>query len=114
MLGTRISEKPNKWEIAALNQIIGGDTDEAFYFYGIRPVPGKGFVRSGVGEKKDQFRVTFYDNEFKEKWHYETPADAKGYEAFILSDLNSQYVRTLRTIDGLCDVEKDGVFSHGF
>ncbi len=65
-------------------------------------MPGKGFVRSGIGEKKDQFRVTFYDNEFKETWKYETSADAKGYEAFILSDLNSQYVSgiTLRR-DGM-------------
>lgn len=92
LLGSRISEKPNKWEIAALNQMAGGDTDEAFFFYGIRPVPGKGFVRSGFGKKSDQYKVTFYDNEFKQKWVYETPEDADGYEAFVLSDINDKYV----------------------
>jgi hypothetical protein len=102
LLGSRITEKPNKWEIATLNQMAGADTDEVFYFFGIRPVPGKGFVRSGYGKGNDQFKVTFYDNTFKEKWSYETPKDAKGFETFMISDVNAQYVTgtTLRR-DGL-------------
>jgi hypothetical protein len=91
-LGSLTSEKPNKWELAALNQMSGGDTDEAFYFFGIRGVQDKGFVRSGYGKKNDQYKVTFYDNNFKKVWDYETPAASKDFEAFTLMDANPRYV----------------------
>lgn len=105
LLGSRSTEKPNKWEQATLNQMAGGDTDEVFYFFGIRPVPGKGFVRSGYGKSSDQIKVTFYDNAFVEKWSYETPKDAKGYEVFSLSDINSQYVTGIT-------MRRNGLLSH--
>ncbi|MBL7828852.1 MAG: hypothetical protein JNJ57_19615 [Saprospiraceae bacterium] len=91
-LGSKSTEKPNKWELATLNQMLGGDTDEAFYFFGIRPVEGKGFVRTGYGKSSDQFKLYFYDNTFKQVWAYETPKDAKGFENFFLSDINTQYI----------------------
>ncbi len=105
LLGSRTTEKPNKWELATLNQMAGGDTDEVFYFFGIKPVPGKGFVRSGYGKSNDQFKVTMYDNNFKEKWSYETPKTAKGYEQFMLSDINAQYVTGMT-------IRRDGMLSH--
>ena len=107
LLGSRITEKPNKWEQATLNQMDGADTDEVFYFYGIRPVPGKGFVRTGYGKSSDQFKVTMYDNNFKEKWAYETPKTAKGYEVFMLSDINTQYVTGMT-------LRRNGLLSHKF
>jgi hypothetical protein len=91
-VGNRITEKPNKWEMATINQMLGSDTDEAYSFFGIQAVNGKGFVRSGYGKKNDQFKVTFYDNEFKEKWAYESPKESKDYEMFMLCDVNERYV----------------------
>lgn len=89
LLGSIVAEKPHKWERAGLEQM---GEDYAASFYGIHPVQSKGFVRSGYGESKDQFRLTLYDNNFKKKWSYETPSDSKDYEIFVFSDVNDRYV----------------------
>lgn len=98
-VGSLSTEKPHKYERAGLAQMDG---DAAASFYGLHPVPGKGFVRAGYGEDKDKFKVTFYDNNFKTKWSYQTPESSKEYETFLLSDVNESYATgiTLRR-DGL-------------
>jgi hypothetical protein len=88
-LGSVITEKPNKYERAALQQITTAETNSV---YGIQAVTGKGFVRAGYGKSKDQYGLTFYDNEFKQKWHYETPSESKDFESFLISDINTQYI----------------------
>lgn len=89
LLGSLVTEKPNRWERAALQQTA---SDEAYSIYGIQPVKGKGFVRAGYGEKKDQFAITFYDNNFKKQWFYETPSKSDDFETFLISDINEQYI----------------------
>lgn len=98
-IGSLITEKPIKYERAALDQM---DSDAASSFYGLHPVPGKGFIRAGYGEDKDKYRITFYDNSFKMKWSYQTPNESKDYETFLVSDINEHYVTgvTMRR-DGL-------------
>jgi len=98
-LGSVITEKPNKFERAALGQMEG---DAAASFYGLHAVPGKGFVRAGYGEDKDKYRITFYDNNFKTKWSYQTPEASKDFETFLISDVNEKYVTgTTMRRDGL-------------
>jgi hypothetical protein len=92
-VGSRITERPNKEEKDLLDLMANKDrTADLFFYYGIRPVAGKGFVRAGFGDTDDRYKVRFYDNTFKQKWSKNTPEDAKGYEAFTLSDINAHYI----------------------
>lgn len=91
--GSRMTERPNEQEKDLLNLMANNDNRAGlFFYYGIRPVPGKGFVRAGYGDADDRYKVRFYDNTFKQKWSKSTPEDAKGYEAFTLSDISTQYI----------------------
>ncbi len=98
-IGSLIAEKPIKFERAALEQMDG---DAAASFYGLHAVQGKGFVRAGYGEDKDKYRITFYDNNLKTKWSYQTPETSKDYETFLVADIDEHYVTgiTMRR-DGL-------------
>lgn len=88
-LGTTFVEKPNKSEFS----LLGKQEDlEGSFFYNIAAVPGKGFARPAIGESNSQYKLTFYDNNFKEKWTYETPKENKGYEFFTISDANEKYI----------------------
>jgi hypothetical protein len=92
-VGSRLTERPNKEEKDLLDLMANKDNKASlFFYYGIRPVPEKGFVRAGYGDTDDRYKVRFYDNAFKQKWSKNTPEDAKGYEAFTLSDINTQYI----------------------
>lgn len=90
-LGTTFMDKINKSEISMLYKQGEHDADGG-YMYNIVAVPGKGFVRPGMGKSSSQYKLTFYDNSFKEKWTYETPEENKGYEFFTVSDVNDKYI----------------------
>jgi hypothetical protein len=65
MVGSYKQEEINKFERATLAQMT---EEESSTIYGIRAVPGKGFVRAGYGEEKNQFSVTAYDNGIRRKF----------------------------------------------
>jgi hypothetical protein len=88
-IGSLMTEKPFKYERAALEQMDG---DAASSFYGLHPVQGKGFVRAGYGKDNDKFAIMYYDNNFKMKWSYQTPKESKDFETFLISDVNEHYV----------------------
>lgn len=89
LLGSVVTEKAHRWEKMGLVQM---GEEYAATSYGLHSVLGKGFIRTGVGEGKDQFKITLYDNNFKKKWSYETPESTKDFETFIISDVNDRYV----------------------
>jgi hypothetical protein len=89
-VGSRMTERPNKEEKDLLD--LMDNKANLFFYYGIKAVPGKGFVRAGYGDADDRYKVRFYDNTFKQKWSKNTPEDAKGYEAFTLSDISAHYI----------------------
>lgn len=90
-LGTTFIDKMNKSEISMLYKQGENDADGG-YMYNIVAVPGKGFVRPGIGKSNSQYKLTFYDDSFKEKWNYETPEKNDGYEFFTISDVNDKYI----------------------
>lgn len=92
LAGSSKQDDINKYERAAMTQMT---EDESSTIYGIQAVPGKGFVRAGYGEDKDQFSVTAYDVNFKKKWSYQTPKGTDGMETFLLSDISDKYVSGL-------------------
>lgn len=92
LAGSATAKDLNKYEKAVMERM---EAEEAASYYGIQAVPGKGFVRAGYGEDKDQYSVTMYDTNFKKKWRYQTPDGSKGMETFILSDISDKYVSGL-------------------
>jgi hypothetical protein len=90
-LGTTFLDKLNKSELGLLSRMADYGSDGSYY-YNIQAVPGKGFVRPGVGKSNSQYKLTFYDHAFKEKWTYETPEESKDYEFFSVSDVNEKYI----------------------
>lgn len=90
-LGTTFLEKLNKNELGLLYKMAEYGADGS-YTYNIHAVPGKGFVRPGVGKSNSQYKLTFYDHAFKEKWVYETPEESKDYEFFSVSEVNEKYI----------------------
>jgi hypothetical protein len=92
LVGSSKQDDINKYERAAIAQMT---EEESSAIYGIHAVPGKGFVRAGYGEDKDQFSVTAYDVNFKKKWSYQTPKGTDGMETFFLSDISDKYVSGL-------------------
>jgi hypothetical protein len=91
-LGTKFIGDIISSELSTLSQMVASGSEEGFAMYGIHPVAGKGFVRPSYGDKASQYKITFFDNNFNEKWSYETPEEAKGLESFLISDINDKYI----------------------
>ena len=87
------TEKPKSEELSLLDMVHKEELPVPNYFFRIYPIPGgQGFVRAGFGETDEQYKITCYDNNFKNKWSRGTKEDEPYIEFFSILDVSKQYV----------------------
>jgi hypothetical protein len=86
------TEKPKSEELSLLDMVHKQELPVPNYFFRIYPIPGgQGFVRAGFGETDEQYKITCYDNNFKNKWSRGTKEDDPYIEFFSILNVSKQY-----------------------